>query len=141
MMICNRLIDSRVAGVFFTPLEIAGGGAINEKIAEELDKAGIAVVLLDRDLTDSYHRSKFDIIGINNEQSSLILTNHLLELGCKKIDFVSGTAHTTSINDRIIGYRAALEENHIELDDEGVNYFDTAMPYYNRWRWSDSISS
>ena len=84
--ICKRLVDSQVSGVFFTPLELTDDAdAINEEIAAMLDEAGIAVVLLDRDITDSYHRSKYDIVGINNEQSALVLTHHMIETGCRKI--------------------------------------------------------
>jgi DNA-binding LacI/PurR family transcriptional regulator len=113
-----------VAGVFFTPLELTDGAdSINEEIASLLDSAGIAVVLLDRDISDSYHRSKYDIVGINNEQSALILTHHLIELGCRKIDFISGPSHTTSIVERGRGYRAALEENNILYEEKRVHSF------------------
>jgi len=123
--VCQRLIDAQVSGVFFTPLELADHASINIEIAEALDQAGIAVVLLDRDLTDSYHRSNFDIVGINNEQSALVLTNHLLEQGCRKIDFIAGPVETTSINDRIRGYRAALAEHGIRATSKRLHAFDS----------------
>ncbi len=123
--IAQRLIDSHVAGVFFTPLEVSDKMSINEELANAFDKAGIALVLLDRDITDSYHRSKYDMVGINNEQSSLVLTNHLLKLGCKKIDFVCGPALTTAINDRIRGYRAAMEEQGIHVESHQLHSFDS----------------
>ena len=122
--ICQQLVDSRVAGVFFTPLELTDdANTTNEEIAAMLDSAGIAVVLLDRDISDSYHRSKYDIVGINNEQSALVLTHHLIDLGCRKIDFISGPSHTTSIVERGRGYRAALEENNILFDEKRVHLF------------------
>jgi GntR family transcriptional regulator of arabinose operon len=125
--ICKRLMASHVAGVFFTPLELTKNNFLNENIAEQLNRAGIALVLLDRDLTDSYHRSQFDIVGINNEQSSLIITHHLIELGCKKIDFVCGTVQTTAINDRYYGYRQALEENQIQPEKQRLHQFDSRL--------------
>ncbi|MCK5564703.1 MAG: GntR family transcriptional regulator [Planctomycetes bacterium] len=122
--ICQHLVDSRVAGVFFTPLELTDDAdSTNEEIAAMLDSAGIAVVLLDRDISDSYHRSKYDIVGINNEQSALVLTHHLIDLGCRKIDFISGPSRTTSIVERCRGYRAALEENNILFDEKRVHLF------------------
>lgn len=120
--ICQRLLDSRVGGVFFTPIELVeDSNSTNEEIAAILDDAGIAVVLLDRDVTDSYHRSKYDIVGINNEQPTLVLTNHMIKLGCRKIDFASNQHHTTAIADRIRGYRFALEENDLLFEKKRVH--------------------
>lgn len=124
--ICQHLLNSHVAGVFFTPLELSMNNSLNVQIAEKLTKAGIAVVLLDRDLTDSYHRSQFDIVGINHEQSSLILTHHLIELGCRKIDFVSRAVNTTAINHRYLGYRLALEENNIRPEKNRLHQIETS---------------
>lgn len=120
--ICKRLIDARVAGVFFTPLELTkDSDSINEEIAAMFESVGIAIVLLDRDITDSYHRSKYDIVGINNEQSALVLTHHLIESGCRKIDFISSSIHTTAITERIRGYHVALEDNNIEFDKTRIH--------------------
>jgi hypothetical protein len=45
------LIAKKVSGVFFAPLEMTPQkDAINRGIAEALDRAGIPLVLLDRDL-------------------------------------------------------------------------------------------
>lgn len=126
--ICRRLVESHVSGVFFTPLElIENSDSINEEITAMFQEAGIAVVLLDRDITDSYHRSNFDIVGINNEQSALVLTYHLIGAGCRKIDFISSSMHTTAIADRIRGFRVALEENNILFDSSQVHLLDSKL--------------
>src|SRR5947199_2349628 len=45
--LCRQYIDRRASGVFFAPLEsVAGKDAVNRKIANALDEAGIPVVLL-----------------------------------------------------------------------------------------------
>jgi GntR family transcriptional regulator of arabinose operon len=124
--ICQKLVDANVGGVFFTPLELEDDAdSTNEEIATMLNNAGIPIVLLDRDITDSYHRSKYDIVGINNEQSSLVLTHHLIDLGCSKIDFISSPSHTTSIVERIRGYHDALEENDILFDSKRVHFLQS----------------
>lgn len=125
-LICTQLIKSNISGVFFTPLEVPSNEShVNREIVEELKNHGKQVVLLDRDIYDSYHRSDLDIVGINNEQSSLILTNHLIELGCRKIDFICGEKETTAIKDRIRGYKAALEEHHLVPEDDRMHFLDT----------------
>lgn len=124
--ICRRLLDTHVAGVFFTPLELADNADVtNDEIATLLEEADIGLVLLDRDINDSYHRSKYDIVGINNEQSALVLTHHLIDLGCKKIDFISSLSHTTAIIDRMRGYRSALEENNIAFENKRIHLLES----------------
>ena len=126
--ICKRLVDSQVSGVFFTPLElIDNSDSINEEITSMFHEAGIAVVLLDRDITDSYHRSDYDIVGINNEQSALVLTYHLIETGCRRIDFISSSIHTTAIADRIRGYRVALEENGMLFENKRLHLMESKL--------------
>ena len=48
---CAQLVEKKVAGVFFAPLELTGEkDAINRRIAGVFDRARIPLVLLDRDL-------------------------------------------------------------------------------------------
>ena len=59
--LCEQYIAQRVAGVFFAPIELTPGmDEANLLIADALDRAGLAVVLLDRDVEEFPHRSHFD---------------------------------------------------------------------------------
>ena len=76
---CRQLIAKRVSGVFFAPLELTPQkDAINRSVAESLDKAGIPVVLLDRDLFSYPERSHYDLVGIDNRRAGYIVTKHLI---------------------------------------------------------------
>ena len=56
---CCQLVAKKVSGVFFAPLELTPQkDAINRAIAEALDRAGIPMVLLDRDLVRYPERSR-----------------------------------------------------------------------------------
>ena len=125
--IVKKLVDANVAGVFFTPLELVDNQIANENIAKSFDDAGIALVLLDRDLTDNYHRSKYDVISINNEQAAMVLVSHLVNQGCNKIDFIHGPVLSTAVDDRIRGYHFALEEHDLEVAKERVHAFDSKL--------------
>src|SRR5439155_11651333 len=49
--LCQQWIAKKVSGVFFAPLELSGEKeSINRRIAELFQQAGIAIVLIDRDL-------------------------------------------------------------------------------------------
>lgn len=108
--IAQQLLDVKVAGVFFTPLELPNDQIhINEEIAGALQKAGISVVLLDRDIYNTYHRSQYDLVGINNERAAITVTDHLIKQGCRKIDFLAEATTTTSIDERVRGYEIAMQ--------------------------------
>lgn len=121
--ISQQLVDVKVAGVFFTPLELPDEMSyINEEITGALRKAGIAVVLLDRDIYNTYQRSLFDLVGINNERAALTITDHLISQGCRKIDFLAEATTTTAINERIRGYEIALKTAGLEKEGHEVHY-------------------
>ena len=114
--ICQQLIDLQVKGVFFMPFELSPENqAINVRIAERFSTAGIAVMLLDRDIYNDYSRSVFDITCIDNEQAAYEMTDYLISLGCNKIDFVSARVDVSSINKRRSGYQKALEKQGISF--------------------------
>ncbi len=129
--ICQQIIDLQVSGVFFMPMELSPEKwHINNEIAEAFDNAGIAVALLDRDVCVSPERSKFDLVGVNNERGAYILAEHLIENGCRKIDFLTHVTISSAINDRITGYQNALIKYDIQPDHKRVHHLDIS-PSHN----------
>jgi len=130
--ICRQLIDMQVKGVFFMPLEVSGeNAAINRRIAEAFDAAGIAVTLLDRDIDAPPSRSRFDIVGVNNEQGMFELTSHLIRKGCRRINFASGKVTVSSVFDRIGGYEKALRHHGITPEASRIRRFEI-LPFTER---------
>lgn len=123
--ICRQLIELQVAGVFFMPIDTpAAAMKVNVEIAESFERAGVSVVLLDRDINEWSHRSKYDIVSIDNEYSSYLLTKHLLQLGCKRLDFLASVMGVTSIMGRIEGYWKAMREAGVACDKSRVLQID-----------------
>lgn len=56
-------------------------------------------------------------VTFNNEEGSYIATKHLLSLGHRKIACITGPNSTTSSAERFQGYRKALKEAGIKIDD------------------------
>ena len=90
--------------------------AINQRIAELFDKAGIAVVLLDRDLVSYPQRSRYDLVGIDNRRAGHVITAHLLNSGCKRIVFLCRPRSAPTVDARISGYREALAEAGVDFE-------------------------
>ena len=106
--LCRQYIEQKVHGVFFCPIELRPGmEEVNRRIARLLDLAGIPVVLLDCDIVKYPRRSRFDVVGIDNRRG-LVLTEHLLEQGCRRIVFVYRPLSAVTIDARIVGYRGGL---------------------------------
>lgn len=106
--------DAGVSGVFFVPLLLPKELApVNQEIAESFRRAGVSVVLLDRDINTVSGRSDFDLSALDHRQAGRLLTEHLLERGCRRIDFVTGATAAPSIQERVAGWLDALQQKGI----------------------------
>jgi DNA-binding LacI/PurR family transcriptional regulator len=106
---CRQLVARKVSGVFFAPLELTPEkDAINRRIANALDRAGVPVVLLDRDLVPYPSRSPYDLVGIDNRRAGYVLATHLIERGCRRVAFVGRPGSAPTVDARIGGYKEAL---------------------------------
>jgi len=106
---CRQLVTKKVSGVFFAPLELTPQkDAINRAIAEALDRAGIPVVLLDRDLVSYPERSRYDLVGIDNRRAGYAITKHLIRSGCKRPLFVGRPGSAPTVDARAAGYQEAV---------------------------------
>jgi DNA-binding LacI/PurR family transcriptional regulator len=128
---CRQWIANKVAGVFFAPLELtAHKDTVNARIAELFEAAGIPLVLIDRDLVPYPQRSKHDMIGIDNRRAGYVLTDHLIDAGCRRLLFVGRHRSAPSCFARGVGFRDAMQDRGLEFRDEFVlhdaNPSDTA---------------
>ncbi len=106
---CRQLVAKKVSGVFFAPLELTPQkDAINRAIAEALDRAGIPMVLLDRDLVSYPERSRYDLVGIDNRRAGYTITKHLIRSGCKRPVFIGRPGSAPTVDARAAGYQEAI---------------------------------
>jgi DNA-binding LacI/PurR family transcriptional regulator len=110
----RRLLARRVDGLFVSPVYRLGTEA---PIYKELAARGVPTVLLG-------HTAPFCNQFVNVEsddlQASYAVTQHLLSLGHKRIAFLAGPSATPWTQERFEGYRRALREAGIEVDDRLV---------------------
>jgi LacI family transcriptional regulator len=107
--VCESYIRQSVAGVFFAPLELTEDkDRVNRSVIASMKSAGIPIVLLDRDIVAFPQRSGLDLVGIDNRLAGFLITNHLISLGCKRIDFLARPGSAPTVSLRISGYREAL---------------------------------
>ena len=107
--LCKQYIAQHVSGVFFAPTEFSEArDESNHRLAEMLERAGIPVVLLDRDFKAYPERSNFDLVGIDNHRAGFVLTRHLFQAGARRIVFALRRNAASTVDARAAGYRDAL---------------------------------
>lgn len=123
--LCEQYVEGKVGGVFFAPLELTEGkDEVNRRIAEALDGAEIPVVLLDRDICAYPRRSRYDLVGIDNHRAGYLITEHLLNLGCRRVVLTARPGSAPTVDARIAGYREALASRGVAPDPEFVQHGD-----------------
>ena len=117
--VCDSYVRQMVAGVFFAPLELTEDkDRVNRSVVAALEAARIPIVLLDRDIVAFPQRSRFDLVGIDNGRAGFLVADHLLGLGCWRVDFLARPGSAPTVLLRIAGYREALLSRGI-LPDPG----------------------
>ncbi len=110
----RRLISRRVDGLFVSPVYRLGPEA---PIYQELQRCGIPTIILGH---SAPFCSQFVNVETDDLQASYALTQHLLELGHKRIAFFAGPPVSPWARERLEGYRRALREADLEEDDKLV---------------------
>ena len=119
---CDSYITRKVDGVFFSPLErVRDAVRTNLEICNNLDDAGIPVVLIDRDICEIPVRSKYDIVCLDNFNAGCIMARHLMESGCDDIHFFYRPDSAVSVKIRLAGIRETLHASNIPLPDENIH--------------------
>ncbi|HZI33109.1 MAG TPA: LacI family DNA-binding transcriptional regulator [Candidatus Binatia bacterium] len=110
----RRLLSRRVDGLFITPVYRFEAEA---RIYQEIAARKIPTVLLG---PPAAFCRNFPAIEIEELVASYNVTKHLLGLGHKKIAYFTGPAAAPWAHERFEGYRRALREAGIEVDDKLV---------------------
>lgn len=109
--LAKRLIDAKVAGVIYQPLEyLSDADGTNRRILEAFDAADIPVVLIDSDIEPPPARSQYDLVSVDNVDAGERLARHLLETGAKRIHFQMRARCYPNVLKRMRGAFCALME-------------------------------
>jgi GntR family transcriptional regulator of arabinose operon len=150
MELCDQFIERRVAGVFFAPLEAAGQTAqpveTNLAIVTRLEKARIPIVLLDRCLAPFPHRSRHDLVAIDNRRAGYLAAEHLLREPGRHLSMLAYSGGASTVDARISGFREAVLANGGSLESHPVRRLneimpDTVRPLLSHHRAGDSFVS
>jgi LacI family transcriptional regulator len=92
---------------------ILQSGNLGDHLAERLAKSDIPLIIAGR----PFHLENVSYIDVDNIHAAQTAVSHLIRLGKKRIATISGPLNTTVGIDRLQGYKQALLENRIPLDE------------------------
>ena len=95
----------------------------NDEHIQKLIKKGMPLVIFDR-YSSNIECSK---VIIDNRQASKDAVNHLIAGGCKDIAMLAGPQHLHITNERIAGYKEALEEAKMPFDESKITHCDFSL--------------
>ncbi len=122
--ITNMIRHSRIAGIVLTPPFSEIPEFVQHILALDVD----VVRIMSGDVTPD---ELSPCIMVNDHQASMSITQHLIDLGHKDIGFIAGeTAHMSTV-ERLKGYKQALKNNDIAIDErliiEGKYSFESGV--------------
>jgi DNA-binding LacI/PurR family transcriptional regulator len=82
--------------------------------------------LLDREVLPYPRRGRHDLVGIDNRRAGYLVTDHLLQLGARRIGFVGVPNAAATVAAREAGYREALYAHHAPVERNLVRLIDPA---------------
>lgn len=106
----NVLIENRVAGILF----VAAG--VSTELVNELGQRGVPLVIVDREVPGV----EVDTVLTDHAQGGCLATQHLVDLGHRRIACIAGNSEVSPSAERVNGYRRTLEKNGITFDESLV---------------------
>jgi LacI family transcriptional regulator len=106
LRVVTALHHRRVDGILLAPS--TGSSALEYLQANEMP-----TVLVDRMMS-----AQFDQVGVENTQSTQALVAHLIEHGHRRIGFIAGREGLSTTDERVAGYRAALQAAGLVFDPQ-----------------------
>ena len=108
------LLEKQVDGIIF----ISAGGA--EENLEKPINLGIPTIVADRDIQGA----KSDVVMVDNLKGGYDAARYLISLKHKRIGCISGSSPVTPSAQRLGGYKKALSEVNIKIDDSLIETGD-----------------
>ena len=110
---CNNiesLLYTQVDGIIAS----LANETVNLEYYEKIKAKGIPLILFDRGENDL----NVDYVGIDDYLSSHMIIEHLVSQKCKRIAHIAGFSHSRIYKNRISGYRDALKEYNLPIEED-----------------------
>jgi LacI family transcriptional regulator len=116
-LMLNTLASQAIDGLLYIPTSCKNGLMVNRLIQQ-----GLPIVFVDREIKGVLA----DAVMTDNVGAARRATNFLIQKGCRRILCITFSEEASSALDRVEGYRQALKENGISLDEKLIFVFHYA---------------
>ena len=113
---CSLINSSKMKGIFVT------ASVATEKLSEILNSVSVPVVIIG----NSIPGVACDRVSTANEEGAYKATMHLIRSGHENIAILCGSEDREFNHERIEGYKRALRDNQIPIQDQYIGIFDPA---------------
>lgn len=114
--ILNHLLSIRVDAIIYIPTN----GIKNHDHLNPVTQNKVPFVNIDRGLQGfDCHQILFD-----NKHGAYLATQHLIDIGCKKIAHLAGPKDTLNSKNRIMGFESALSSHGLKIDQSMICHTD-----------------
>ncbi|MFN2161760.1 MAG: LacI family DNA-binding transcriptional regulator, partial [Candidatus Promineifilaceae bacterium] len=110
----NLLIQNQVAGIVF----VAAG--VSTELVEDLQHREVPLVVVDR----AVPRVEVNSVMTNHNQGGRLATQHLIDLGHRRIACISAGSGLSPSADRVTGYMETLWENNMPVNKKLIMHGD-----------------
>lgn len=131
LIMCNFSQDEKKEKLYLEILQsegidglIAAPASENDLMLKKLVNEGLPVVCVDRGLKDT----DVDVVLVNNEEAAFNAVDFLVKQGYKRIAHISGLPSIPSSQQRERGYRRALAENGLPVNESLIKRGDSKLP-------------
>ncbi len=129
IIMCNFSQDEKKEAMYLEILEseaidglIAAPANEDDPRVKKIVRNGLPVVCVDRGLKGM----DVDVVWVNNEESAYQAVSYMIEKGYKRIAHIGGLPTIPSSRLRLDGYRKALEDHGIQIDDSLIVQGDSS---------------
>jgi LacI family transcriptional regulator len=111
----NRVLANRVDGIFISISQKTFDNQLFDHIQYAIDRS-VPVIFIDR----KFEVSKSNSVVVDDYQGAYLATQHLIDMGCKRIAHLKGPSGMTVSEHRFNGYRDCLQNNNYSYDQSLV---------------------
>ena len=112
----QRIIEQRVGGVIFSPIQLPGFTDFNLQVVQTLEDKGIPFVLIASPISGE-SLCRYSFVSSNGFAATREIVRHLAGLGHRRIAYIRGLPEVFSADQRFSGFCEEMKRQNLDMPD------------------------